>query len=103
MNSKKPLLITGAHGFVAGSVLAQTGNDWQVHAVSRSPGPVGSVEWDWHTCDPLKPGELAAVFREASPEAVIHTAALADIDFCQQHPEIARDANVELTRHVTGL
>jgi len=98
---KKTLLVTGAQGFVAGSVLAQAGADWRVHAVSRSPGPDGPSQW--HTCDPLKPGELAAVFREVKAEALIHTAALADIDFCQQHPEIARNTNVELTRHLTEL
>jgi dTDP-4-dehydrorhamnose reductase len=103
MNAKKSLIVTGAHGFVAGSVLAQAGDEWQVHAMSRSLGPEGPSRWHWHACDPLKPGELAAVFREVKAEAVIHTAATADIDFCQQHPELACGANVELTRHVTDL
>jgi dTDP-4-dehydrorhamnose reductase len=35
--------------------------------------------------------------------AIIHTAAAADIDFCQGHPDLARAANVDLTRQLADL
>src|ERR1019366_290179 len=57
----------------------------------------------WHTCDPRQPGQIAQLFHEVRPQAVIHTAALADIDFCQTHPEAARAANVDFTRMVADL
>jgi len=100
---KRNLIVTGAHGFVAGSVLAEAGDDWEVHALSRSQGPERRENWHWHICDPLAPGELEQVVRKVQPDAVIHTAALADIDFCQAHPELARAVNVELTRSLTNL
>jgi len=43
------------------------------------------------------------LFAELKPAAVIHTAALADIDFCQAHPETARAVNVDLTRTLADL
>jgi dTDP-4-dehydrorhamnose reductase len=43
------------------------------------------------------------VIQEVQPQAVIHTAAMADIDFCQAHPEAARAANVDFTRAVADL
>src|SRR5207245_4365260 len=95
--------VTGAHGFVAGSVLGQAGDEWQVHAVSRGQEPARRDSWHWHICDPLAPDQLVKLFREVQPEAVIHAAALADIDFCQGHPELARAANVELTRRLAEL
>ena len=76
MNAKKKLLITGAQGFVAGSVLAQAGDEWEVHALSRTTEPAGSVrkgnqsgraDSQWHVCDPLAPGKLAQLFREVRP------------------------------------
>src|SRR3989442_10146991 len=102
-SSKRKLLVTGARGFVAGSVLAQAGDDWQVHALSRGQplDPPGLAHW--HNCDPLDTAQLAQLFHDIRPQVVIHTAALADIDFCQAHPELARAVNVELTRNLARL
>ena len=101
--SRRKLLVTGAHGFVAGSVLSQAGPDWQVHAVSRGAAQAGRDNWQWHSCDPLASGELARLFREVGPQAVIHTAAMADIDVCQAQPELARAVNIEYTRALATL
>ena len=103
IEANKRLLVTGAQGFVAGSVLAQASKDWEVHALSRNAAPAGSNSWDWHVCDPLVPGELEKAFREIQPHAVIHTAALADIDYCETHPELAEAVNVGLTRNLANL
>jgi len=46
---------------------------------------------------------LSRAFREAAPQAVIHTAAIADIDYCQAHREEARRVNVEMTRVLADL
>jgi dTDP-4-dehydrorhamnose reductase len=99
----RKLVVTGAHGFVAGSVLRQATNQWQVHAISRGAAPTQSDNLHWHTCDPLEADHLGRVFRDLRPHAVIHTAAIADIDLCQAKPELARAANVEFTRTLTTL
>jgi dTDP-4-dehydrorhamnose reductase len=103
MTARNKLIVTGAHGFVAGSVLAQSGDEWQVHAVSRGEPLAGRDALQWHTCDPRQPGQIAQLFHEVRPQAAIHTAAVADIDFCQTHPEAAYAANVEFTRTVADL
>jgi len=103
MTARNKLIVTGAHGFVAGSVLAQSGDEWQVHAVSRGEPLAGRDALQWHTCDPRQPGQIAQLFHEVRPQAVIHTAAVADIDFCQTHAEAARAANVDFTRTVADL
>ena len=103
MTTQRKLIVTGANGFVAGCVLAQAGGEWQVHAVSRGDPLVRRDPLYWHTCDPLVPAQLTQLFQEVKPEAVIHTAALADIDFCQAHPELARAVNVGLTRTLADL
>src|SRR5215510_13774171 len=104
MNAKKKLMVTGAQGFVAGSVLAQADDRWEVHAVSRSAQPAQPARMarpddrancHWHIRDPMAPGQLAQLFGEVRPDVVIHSAALADIDYCQKNPEQARAVNVE--------
>jgi dTDP-4-dehydrorhamnose reductase len=103
MDTRKQLLVTGAHGFVAGSVLAQASADWLVLAVSRSPGPAATSSCIWHVDDVLAPGPFEALFQKIHPDAVIHTAALADIDFCESHREQAAAVNVDLTARLVNL
>jgi dTDP-4-dehydrorhamnose reductase len=102
MIARKKMLVTGAHGFVAGSILSQAGDGWQVHAVSRGEPLAQRGNLSWHTFDPLAPDELVQIIRDTAPDVVIHTAALADIDLCQTHPEIARAINVDLTRRIAN-
>ena len=98
MTDKKKLVVTGAQGFVAGSVIRQARDDWQVHAISRGAALSRSEDLDWHICDPLDPTRLAQLLRKIRPDAVIHAAAAADIDFCQANAGMARAVNVEFTR-----
>jgi dTDP-4-dehydrorhamnose reductase len=103
MSARKKLIVTGAHGFVAGSVLAQAGAEWEAHALSRGEPLAQRAGLRWHQLDPLEPGRLAQLFHEVRPAAVIHTAALSDIDYCQAHPELARAVNASLTRALAEL
>ena len=97
------MLVTGAHGFVAGSVLAQAGAEWEVHAVSRAGPGSRSDRLCWHVCEPLERNQLADLFHRVSPDALIHTAAIADIDLAEKQPELARAVNVDLTRSLVSL
>jgi dTDP-4-dehydrorhamnose reductase len=103
MNTKCKLLVTGAQGFVAGSVLGQATNAWKMHAVSRSAAPAGIMHLRWHTADALQPKALEQIFCSIQPDAIIHTAAVADIDFCQKNPKQAWAVNVDLTRNLAAL
>jgi dTDP-4-dehydrorhamnose reductase len=103
MTTRKKLVVTGATGFVAGSILAQAGDGWQVHAISRGESLVHRDNLCWHTFDPLEPDALAQIIRDVAPDVVVHTAALADIDLCQTHPEIARAINIDLTRRIANV
>jgi dTDP-4-dehydrorhamnose reductase len=105
MTAARPWLVTGATGFVAGSILAQAGEGAELHALSRAPArpDSGSRPPHWHVCASTDRAALAEVFRRVQPAAVIHTAALADIDFCQANPAAAQAANVDFTRALAEL
>jgi dTDP-4-dehydrorhamnose reductase len=99
----KRLVVSGAQGFLAGSVLAQAGPEWEVHAVSRGAPLVQRVGLHWHRLDPLAPRSWTTLFHEVRPQAVLHTAALADIDYCQGHADEAWRVNVGLTDTLARL
>ena len=68
MHNKRKLIVMGANGFVAGSVLAQAGDEWEVHAVSRGNPLIRRDQLSWHTCDPLGPAQLNGLFEQVNNE-----------------------------------
>ncbi len=101
--AKPRLMVTGASGFVAGSVIAQAGKDVEVHAVSRGAALAERDGLHWHTVDLADPVCCRDLFHKIQPDVVIHTAAIADIDYCEAHPEDARRVNAELTAQLAEL
>lgn len=100
---KRRLIVTGSDGFVAGSVLGQAGEVWDVHALALVSVPYRHPGLTWHLFDLRDTDWLRAAFREAKPNAVIHAAAMADIDYCQEHQDVAEAVNVGVTREVARL
>ncbi len=49
------------------------------------------------------PGAAEAAFRIARPDAVVHTAALADLDACERQPALAARLNAELPGEIAAL
>lgn len=103
MNASRNLMVTGARGFVASSVIAQALSDWEVHAVSRGFPTVEHPRLKWHTLDSFDKSSLTRLFDLVRPQAVIHTAALANIDICEANPALAHEANTVLTTLIAEL
>jgi dTDP-4-dehydrorhamnose reductase len=100
---KKRLLVTGYGGFVAGNVVAEARDGWEVHALSRTYAPPVYEGVRCHALDLRDTARLRRAFREARPDAVIHAAALADIDYCESHRSEAEEVNVGVTRELARL
>ncbi|NOY60179.1 MAG: NAD(P)-dependent oxidoreductase [Calditrichaeota bacterium] len=97
------LLVTGFGGFVAGSIIAQGMNDYKIHTVDRIDVPKEQGDVNYHQLDLTDSTGLARLFVQIDPDAVIHTAAIADIDFCQKNQQIAKKVNVGVTQQLAEL
>ena len=97
------LLITGFNGFVAGSVIAHAQGTWEIHGIGRSESPGNEPGIFYHTLDLLDEQKFIPLFNEISPDAVIHTAAMANIDVCQVNQEKAEQVNVGITKMIARL
>ena len=97
------LLITGSNGFVAGSIIAQAPAHWEVHGISRSDPPFHTNNYIHHKLDLNNKEAVKVLLTELNPGVVIHTAAIANIDFCEANPAQAENANVDITRTVAEI
>ncbi|MEA5576750.1 NAD(P)-dependent oxidoreductase [Anabaena sp. UHCC 0451] len=99
----KKLLITGVSGFL-GWHLCQTAKQekWEVygtyhtHFLEISDVKISKV-------DLTNFQELKAIFNEIKPDAVIHTAAQSQPNYCQLHPQESYTINVTASCHIAGL
>ena len=89
----KKLLVTGASGFLGWHVCNAAADNWRVygtvwkHPFNASFGK--TVRINLTSAD-----DIQSVLNTIRPDAVIHTAALADPEVCQQSPEEAHAINV---------
>ncbi len=97
--SAKRLLVTGAGGFLGRHVAHLATSGWKVYGVwHREPLAVPGVK---SVREDLSDGPATRRMLDAvCPHAVIHCAALTDLDYCEVHPAEAQLVNVEATRTV---
>ncbi len=99
----KRLLLTGYGGFIAGSIICQARGSWEVYALSLTEPPGRGDGFTSYQFDLRDTAQLHKAFDTARPDAVIHTAALADIDYCETHPEDAFEINAGVTAALAAL
>ncbi len=97
------LLVTGYGGFVAGSVIKQASDEWDITAISRSPVANGRADINARQFDLRETDRLRQVFDAFEPTVVIHAAAMANIDHCQTHPDDAEAVNFGVTKQLVRL
>ncbi|GMW03784.1 MAG: NAD(P)-dependent oxidoreductase [Candidatus Hydrogenedentota bacterium] len=99
----KRLLVTGAGGFVGAHVVRNALPTWEVHGLSGKPQPGALEGARWHVGDIAHGGYVKETLYHVRPDAVVHCAAIADIDYCESHKDDADRINVDVTREIAGV
>ena len=99
----KKLLITGINGFVSGSVVAHAMKDWEIHGVDLTEAEGLPESVHAYQADLTDDEVLKALFGFIKPDAVIHTAAIANIDVCENNQEVGEKVNVGITATLAKL
>jgi len=92
----KNLLLTGASGFLGWNICKAAKCDWQVHGIVYNAS-FRIQEVILHKLNLSDVSKVRKLFEEIHSDAVIHTAAISDANYCQQHPDETFSINVTAT------
>lgn len=92
----KKILITGGSGFVGGHVVTMAQGNYEVHALyHKTPLQIKNIVA--HQFDLAEVSQIRNFLDEIAPEVIIHTAAIANPDRCEENPDAAIQVNFKAT------
>jgi dTDP-4-dehydrorhamnose reductase len=94
------LLVTGSSGLLGLNLALETLGSHDVIGVDR--GTLASAPFETIRADLTDPGALGRTLDHSRAEAVIHCAAMADVDACESDPSLARRVNTDLPEMVAA-
>ena len=97
---KLRLLVTGANGLLGSNLVLSYKSHFEIYGTSLHAPP---AQFQGHEFFPLDLTEFELVNQLLAfikPHFVIHTAALTDVDFCEQNPKMANLVNQKVTAHI---
>jgi dTDP-4-dehydrorhamnose reductase len=96
------ILITGASGLLGINLALEAAKQHTVFGqVNRNA--IWTTAFTTLKTDLLLPGAVEGLLEAAQPDWVIHCAALANLEACEEDPELARELNTEVPRKIADL
>jgi len=102
MEKRNKLLVTGASGFLGWNVARNARSDWDVFGIyNRHHTKIKDVSMT--RLDIAEYNDLKRLFDDIRPDAVIHTAAISNPNYCEMHPSESLKINVNASLTIAGL
>lgn len=99
-SSEKRILITGANGLLGKSLLHAGKGRHTLLATGRGPQRGDCFGATYAKVDLMVDGDLQRAMEDFRPDAVIHAAAMTQVDDCERNPNQCQALNVEATANV---
>lgn len=96
------MIVTGASGFLGWNLCQEAKDKWEIYGTVYSH-PITIEGIKIIRIDLTDDISLRKTFHEIRPDAVIHTAAAADPNYCQTHREESRKINLDASIFIAGL
>ncbi len=99
----KKVVITGSNGLLGQKLvklfLSKTG--YEIHALSRGENRLHDTEgYTYYSIDLVNKDELAQTLELIRPEIIIHTAAMTNVDACEQQQSTCDLMNIEVVSNI---
>src|SRR5512142_472205 len=95
------VLITGANGLLGLNLALDLSRSHEVIGLDRNT--LASAPFQVVQADLLQADAFAGVVSRNKPDAVIHCAAIADVDQCEANPDLARRTNAIVPRQIAEV
>jgi dTDP-4-dehydrorhamnose reductase len=91
------ILVTGANGLLGQKLVELLQQDETVHVIATGRRPLTHplIRGEFHEMDITDKASVNSVFTKTNPEAVIHTAAMTQVDHCETQREECWKQNVD--------
>lgn len=102
----KTILVTGSNGLLGQKITAAilAGKQFKLVATSKGKNRFNYTGgYEYVEMDVLDPVNVRAVIERFQPDAVIHTAAMTNVDKCETQQELARQLNVESVKTLIDI
>jgi dTDP-4-dehydrorhamnose reductase len=102
----KRILVTGSNGLLGQKITERILRQQDYELIATAKGPNRYPETSGYTyveMDILNPENVRQVLEQYKPDAIIHTAAMTNVDTCEDERELAYALNVEAVRTLVGL
>lgn len=102
----KTVLVTGSNGLLGQKITENILLNKQYHLIATSKGsnryPI-KEGYVYTEMDILDPGQVRNVVAQYKPDAIIHTAAMTNVDTCQVDKKLAHALNVEAVKTLVAV
>jgi dTDP-4-dehydrorhamnose reductase len=96
------LIITGASGFLGWNLAQIARSQWETHGFYHQQ-PIEIAGVTLHQVDLTDIERVTAAIDQIAPDAIIHTAAASNPNFCQQQPELSHRINVTASQALAQI
>jgi len=101
--SKKKILITGSNGLLGQKLVSLLANQADIHliATARGNNRLSFTEgYEYQEMDITNPEQVAEVIERIQPSAIIHTAAMTNVDQCEFEKDLCWAMNVKAVEYL---
>ena len=102
----KTILVTGSNGLLGQKITERILETKQFHLIATSKGDNRYPTKEGYTyaeMDILNPAQVIKVIGQFKPDAIIHTAAMTNVDTSHQQPELAHELNVVAVKTLVDI
>ncbi|HEV7230031.1 MAG TPA: SDR family oxidoreductase [Bacteroidia bacterium] len=99
----KTILVTGSNGLLGQKLIGALVGRKDMRTIATSLGPnrmLNSQGYEYESLDITSRADIARVFEKYKPHAVINTAAMTNVDACEEKKEECRQLNVQAVQNL---